>query len=68
VTITFADGTRTARLTGPQGSGILSSMARADALLVVPEDRTTVEAGELLTALPLATGEMADHLSLSAGR
>lgn len=27
-----------ARLTGPQGSGILTSMSRADALLVVPED------------------------------
>ncbi|HSE44425.1 MAG TPA: hypothetical protein VLA89_03755, partial [Gemmatimonadales bacterium] len=26
-----------ARLTGPQGSGILTSMMRADALLLVPE-------------------------------
>jgi molybdopterin molybdotransferase len=49
------DGTATARLTGPQGSGILTSMSRANALLVVPEDRPRVEAGELLHALPLGS-------------
>lgn len=43
----------TARLTGPQGSGILTSMARANALLVVPEDRNEVAAGETLTAILL---------------
>src|SRR5438552_4047289 len=43
----------TARLTGPQGSGILTSMARANALLIVPEDRPRVEAGETLPALLL---------------
>jgi molybdopterin molybdotransferase len=42
-----------ARLTGPQGSGILTSMARANALLIVPEDRSEVSAGETLTALLL---------------
>lgn len=47
------DGTITARLTGPQGSGILTSMSRANALLVVPEDRPVVDAGESLHALPL---------------
>jgi molybdopterin molybdotransferase len=47
-------GALTARLTGPQGSGILTSMARANALLVVPEDRPVHEAGETLSALPLA--------------
>ena len=46
-----ADGTLGARLTGPQGSGILTSMSLANALLVVPEDRTTVAAGEQLSAL-----------------
>ena len=40
-----------AQLTGPQGSGILTSMAKANALLIVPEDRTDVAAGELLDAL-----------------
>jgi molybdopterin molybdotransferase len=49
-----ADGVATARLTGPQGSGILTSMSLANALLVVPEDRNRVEAGERLNALPLS--------------
>ena len=52
------DGTLTARLTGPQGSGILTSMARANALLIVPEDRSSVEAGEVLRALVLADDAM----------
>lgn len=46
-------GALTARLTGPQGSGILTSMSAANALLVVPEDRQHVEAGEVLHALLL---------------
>jgi molybdopterin molybdotransferase len=49
----FPDGTLGARLTGPQGSGILTSMIRADALLIIPEDRPHVQAGETLTALVL---------------
>jgi molybdopterin molybdotransferase len=53
IVTTRADGTATARLTGPQGSGILTSMSRANALLVVPEDHPVVEAGETLHALPL---------------
>ena len=48
-----AGGGLVARLTGPQGSGILTSMARANALLIVPEDRAEVSAGETLTALLL---------------
>ena len=48
-----ADGSLTARLTGPQGSGILTSMSRANALLIVPEDRPRVEAGAKLNALLL---------------
>jgi molybdopterin molybdotransferase len=48
-----ADGTVTARLTGPQGSGIQTSMSLANALLVVPEDRARVDRGERLHALPL---------------
>jgi molybdopterin molybdotransferase len=42
-----------ARLTGPQGSGLLTSMALANALLVVPHDRLSVRAGETLRALLL---------------
>jgi len=42
-----------AHLTGPQGSGILTSMAMANALVVIPEDRAEMTAGETVTALPL---------------
>jgi molybdopterin molybdotransferase len=42
-----------AKLTGPQGSGLLSSMARADALLVIPAERPIVEPGEVVDALLL---------------
>jgi molybdopterin molybdotransferase len=42
-----------ARLTGPQGSGILTSMARANALLIVPADSPEVKAGAELQALIL---------------
>lgn len=51
-----SDGTYVAQLTGPQGSGILTSMARANALLVIPEDRARCEAGERVHAL-LVTDE-----------
>ena len=42
-----------ARLTGPQGSGILTSMARANALLIVPADMPAVPAGAELDAIML---------------
>ncbi len=42
-----------ARLTGPQGSGLLTSMARANALLIVPPERQIVRAGETLRAMLL---------------
>jgi molybdopterin molybdotransferase len=45
-----------AALTGPQGSGILTSMARAEAIAVIPEDTAVVGAGATvqvqLTGLP----------------
>jgi len=47
------DGRLEARLTGPQGSGILTSMVRANALLIVPEDRPAVPVGETLSAILL---------------
>lgn len=53
VRLQMEDGTLTATLTGPQGSGILTSMARADALLIVPEEREAVEPGESLEAILL---------------
>ncbi|HKA57884.1 MAG TPA: gephyrin-like molybdotransferase Glp [Gemmatimonadales bacterium] len=42
-----------ARLTGPQGSGILTSMVRANALLIVPAEMQAVPAGTALEALVL---------------
>ena len=42
-----------ARLTGPQGSGILTSMARANGLVVVPEDKPGVKPGDLVGVMML---------------
>jgi molybdopterin molybdotransferase len=46
-------GTWLARLTGAQGSGMLTSLVRGDALLIVPETSDGVAAGEAAIALPL---------------
>ena len=51
--VSETSGALSARLTGPQGSGMLSSMARADALLIVPEDVDEVAPGETLQAILL---------------
>jgi molybdopterin molybdotransferase len=61
-----ADGAPvTARLTGPQGSGLLTSMERANALVVVPEDRVRVDAGEMVRAILLTDeASMADEIGL----
>ncbi|MGH7619611.1 MAG: molybdopterin molybdotransferase MoeA, partial [Gemmatimonadaceae bacterium] len=48
-----------AHLTGPQGSGLLTSMARADALLVVPHDRPLVRSGDTVNALLLGEHALA---------
>jgi molybdopterin molybdotransferase len=42
-----------ARLTGPQGSGILTSMVLANALLVIPEGQFETAAGERVRAILL---------------
>lgn len=55
VALETPDGWR-ARLTGPQGSGILTSMARANALLIVPEAVEELPAGASLAALLLDDG------------
>ena len=47
-----ADGPE-ARLTGPQGSGILTSMVLANALLVLPEGQFETPAGALVQAIRL---------------
>jgi molybdopterin molybdotransferase len=60
-----ADGSLGARLTGPQGSGILTSMSRANALVIVPEDCTRVETGETLNALLITEeAQLGEHFAL----
>lgn len=46
-----------ARLTGPQGSGILTSMARANGLVVVPEDKPGVKPGDSVRVMMLDWSE-----------
>ena len=40
------DGQYFASLAGAQGSGILTSMAQANGLMIVPEDKPVIEVGE----------------------
>jgi molybdopterin molybdotransferase len=47
------DGRYYASLTGPQGSGILTSMSLANALAIVPEDAPAVEPGEQVDVVML---------------
>ncbi len=42
-----------ARLTGPQGSGILTSMTLANGLMVIPENKTEVVAGDIVQVMML---------------
>jgi len=46
-----------AQLTGPQGSGILTSMASANGLVIVPEDKPEVKAGDVVEVMMLDWGE-----------
>ncbi len=46
-----------ARLTGPQGSGILTSMGLANSLVLIPEDRKEVRKGEVVQAIMLDWNE-----------
>ena len=59
------DGDLLARLTGSQSSSQLSSMAMANALLIVPAEMMKVRAGERLSAIVLGDGLRADSLRLS---
>ena len=42
-----------ARLTGPQGSGILTSMTSANGLMIIPEDKTEVVPGDIVRVMML---------------
>jgi molybdopterin molybdotransferase len=46
-------GQTQARLTGPQGSGILKSMVQANGLAIIPEERGELAAGESVQVLML---------------
>jgi len=46
-----------AQLTGPQGSGILTSMALANGLVIVPEDKPEVKAGDVVQVMMLDWSE-----------
>jgi molybdopterin molybdotransferase len=59
--IVWATDGPVAHLTGPQGSGLLSSMARANALLIVPPERQVVRAGETLPAILLGDDALSSN-------
>jgi len=46
-----------AKTTGPQGSGILTSMSMANALVIVPEDVAAVKEGDVVKAIMLDWNE-----------
>jgi len=51
------DGHYIARLTGPQGSGILTSMALANSFVLIPEETEKVKKGDTVQALMLDWNE-----------
>jgi len=55
--ITKRDGRYSARLTGPQGSSLLTSMALANGLVVVPEETRLVKRGETVSVMMLDWNE-----------
>jgi molybdopterin molybdotransferase len=56
VIVTKKDNEYFAKLTGPQGSGILTSMAKANGLAIIPEDATEVKSGERVEIMMLDWG------------
>jgi len=48
VAVEWRDGQYHARLTGAQGSGILTSMVRADGLMILPEECVKVKIGDFV--------------------
>lgn len=46
-----------ARLTGPQGSGVLTSMSLANGLVIVPEDKPGVKEGDSVRVMMLDWSE-----------
>lgn len=52
-TLSVVDGRLAVTPVGPQGSHMIGDLAESDALIVVPESVTAVDAGETVTVLPL---------------
>jgi molybdopterin molybdotransferase len=52
-TLSVADGQLAVTPVGPQGSHLIGDLADSDALIVVAEAVTSVDAGETVTVLPL---------------
>ena len=50
-------GSMIATLTGPQGSGMISSVVQADGLMVVPEAVDVLEAGSEVDVIVLAASD-----------
>jgi hypothetical protein len=57
-----------ARLSGPQGSSVLSSLVAADGLAIVPEDLDALEAGESTTVLPQMMAPARQAAALVVGK
>ncbi|HUX47572.1 MAG TPA: molybdopterin-guanine dinucleotide biosynthesis protein B, partial [Dehalococcoidia bacterium] len=57
VSVTRRGGQYYASVTGPQGSGILTSMAKANGLAVIPENNKGVKAGDMVVVQMLDWGE-----------
>jgi molybdopterin molybdotransferase len=55
--VTRRDNGYFARLTGPQGSAILTSMALANGLVIIPEDKARVEPGDRVQVMMLDWSE-----------
>jgi molybdopterin molybdotransferase len=55
--ISRRNGNYYAKLTGPQGSGILTSMSRANGLVLIPEEKDRINKGETVQALMLDWNE-----------
>ena len=60
VVVSRRDGKYFARLTGPQGSGILTSMTRANGLAVIPEGTEAVKAGNTVKVMMFDWDEVQD--------
>jgi len=60
VVVTRRDGKYFAHITGPQGSGILSSMTKANGLAIIPETTKEVKPGALVEVMMLDWDEVHD--------